>query len=53
VETRLRSFSARVQSFLAGAERDSVSGDAPDDDDLESASDDEILELIDKEFGSS
>jgi len=49
VEARLRAFNARVQSLLT------TTGDAEDgepDDDLESASNEEMFALIDKEIGA-
>jgi acyl carrier protein len=51
LEARVRSFQARLQSFLAPVPEPAVDG--ADGDDLESRSDAEIFELIDKEFGSS
>jgi short-subunit dehydrogenase/acyl carrier protein len=53
VEARLRALNARLHLLAEASNGDSTSGDAPADDDLESASDEEILELIDREFGSS
>jgi acyl carrier protein len=50
VEARVRAFNARVQSLLMG------SGDSEDgapDEDLESASNEEMFALIDKEIGAS
>ncbi|MCA1588051.1 MAG: type I polyketide synthase [Chloroflexi bacterium] len=46
VEVRMRAFHARIDAFLEGS-RD---GDLADDD-LDGVSDDEMFELIDKEFG--
>ncbi|HEX8075366.1 MAG TPA: SDR family NAD(P)-dependent oxidoreductase, partial [Thermoleophilaceae bacterium] len=52
-EARIRSFNARLQSYLATPSGDGpIDGDGPATDDLESASDDEILKIIDTEFGT-
>ena len=53
VNARLRSLTTRLQLLAEGTNGDTATGDAAAEDDLESASDDEILELINREFGSS
>ena len=45
VEVRLRALQAQIESYLAGG-RESVS-------DLDEISDDEMFDLIDKEFGAA
>jgi NAD(P)-dependent dehydrogenase (short-subunit alcohol dehydrogenase family)/acyl carrier protein len=50
VETRLRAFNARIQSFLVDP---GESADADLDEDLEAVSDEEMFALIDKELGPS
>jgi len=49
VEARVRAFNARVQNLLLNPD---AAGNGASDDDLASASDDEIFELIDKEIGT-
>jgi acyl carrier protein len=52
-DARLRVLNARLRSFLSGAHRGSAGEDQPADDDLEQVSDDELFEIIEKEFGTS
>jgi acyl transferase domain-containing protein/acyl carrier protein len=52
VAARLRSFSTRMQALLDGATTTERAAGEPDGDNLEAVSDDELFELIDKEFGS-
>jgi acyl transferase domain-containing protein/acyl carrier protein len=53
-EERLRMLNARIKSFLTGAANgDAAGGEQPAEDDLESVSDDELFEIIEKEFGTS
>jgi NAD(P)-dependent dehydrogenase (short-subunit alcohol dehydrogenase family)/acyl carrier protein len=53
-DTRLRAVNARIRSFLsATANGDPGDGDRPAGEDLESVSDDELFEIIEKELGAS
>ncbi|HZL48772.1 MAG TPA: SDR family NAD(P)-dependent oxidoreductase, partial [Solirubrobacteraceae bacterium] len=54
IEARLRSFNAHLESFLTSASNgDSVGEDRAADDDLASASNEDLFGVIDREFGSS
>ncbi|HEX8647080.1 MAG TPA: SDR family NAD(P)-dependent oxidoreductase, partial [Thermoleophilaceae bacterium] len=52
VEGRLRALASRINSVLAGDGNGAGEEEGDDEEDLESASDEDIFELIDKEFGS-
>jgi acyl transferase domain-containing protein len=53
-DARLRAFDAQIRSFLAGpVNGDSADADRSTEEDLESVSDDELFEIIEKEFGAS
>ncbi|HEY3959874.1 MAG TPA: SDR family NAD(P)-dependent oxidoreductase, partial [Solirubrobacteraceae bacterium] len=53
-EERLRLLGARIKSFLAGPANGAATDEEPaSNDDLESVSDDELFEIIEKEFGAS
>jgi acyl transferase domain-containing protein/acyl carrier protein len=52
-DARLRVLNARLRSFLSGANRGSAGEDQPADEDLDQVSDDELFEIIEKEFGTS
>ncbi len=53
-EERLRMLGARIRSFLAGPVSGVAAGEEqPVEEDLESVSDDELFEIIEKEFGGS
>jgi pimaricinolide synthase PimS1 len=53
-EERLRLLAARIRSFLTGpVNGDAADGERATEGDLESVSDDELFEIIEKEFGSS